>query len=302
MLSNFKQVLEKALEIGQVTISVAAAADKDVLTAVKSALDVGLARAILIGDAVNIETLAIEVGLTEGIQIIHEPDIDKAAIKAVSLVKDGEANVLMKGMINSSNFLRAVLDPNVGLRSGKILSHLAALEIPGEEKIVFLTDSGMILAPDLEQKKEILINAIQTLQKMGIEKPNVAVLAANEQVNPKIQATIDAMNLVEMSHKGLLPNCVIEGPMAMDVAARREAARHKGIESSISGQVDLFLVPTIEAGNMIGKTLVHYAHAKVAGVILGATRPIVLSSRADPLESKLNSLALAVLALGKYNS
>lgn len=296
MFRNFQEVLEKAKERKKLTISVAVAQDRDILKAIKLAEEVGLANAILVGNKDELIPLLEEVGFSSDISIIHEPDINKAALKAVSLVRRGDAQVLMKGMINSSDFLRAVLDDEEGLRSGRLLSHLAAFEIPGQEKLIFHTDGGMNIAPDLEQKKEILINAILALNAMGIEKPNVAVLAANEKVSPKMPATVDAKGLVEMWENGVFPPSVVEGPIALDVAVSPEAAAHKGIKSKITGNVDLFLMPTIDAGNICGKTLIYYLKAKMAGVVLGATNPIVLASRAETAQGKLNSIALACLA------
>lgn len=297
MLHNFKELVEKAKTLGKVTISVAVAQDEEVLVAIKAAEDAGLVRAILVGDAEAIKPLVAKVGLSAETQIIHEMDIDKAALEAVKKVSSGEAQIYMKGLLNSSNFLRAGLNAEYGLRSGKILSHFVALEIPGEKKLVYKTDGGMNIAPNLEEKKGILINAIEGLKNMGIENPNVAVLAANEQVNPKMQATVDAKGLVDLAAAGELPGCVIEGPIAMDVAASAEAAKHKGIPSKIAGDVDIYLVPTIEAGNIFGKIMVHFVKAKNAGVILGATHPMVMVSRSDTPESKFNSIALACVAL-----
>lgn len=297
MLRNLNDVMERARKLGKVTVAVAVAQDRDVLAAIKEAAAEGIVDAILVGDAGLIRPMASEIGLSDDTQIIHEPDADKAALIAVSLVSQGKAQVLMKGLINSSNFLKAALDRECGLRSGKILCHFAAFEIPGEKKLAFHTDGGMNIAPSLAEKKEILESALTTLHRMGIEKPNVAVLTANEQVNPKMPATLDAQALVKMGEEGQLPSCVIEGPIAMDVAASAEASKHKGISSKIAGQVDLFMVPNIEAGNMVGKTLVNYAKAKIAGMILGATHPIVMVSRSDSAEAKVHSIALASLTV-----
>ncbi len=293
MYRNFEEVIDGAKKLGRVKISVAAAQDKEVLEAVKEAYVLGLADPILVGDEAVIRPMLAEVGLPENTRIIDEKDIDKSALKAVELVHNGEAGVLMKGFVNSSNFLRAALNEEVGLRSGRILCHFAAFEIPGEKKLAYHVDGGMNIAPNLEQKKQIILLAIEALKSMGIENPNVAVLTANEQVNPKMPATVDAKALVDMAAAGEFPPCVMEGPIAMDVAASAEAAKHKGINSKIAGNVDIFVVPTIEAGNMIGKTLVYYAKAKIAGVIIGATNPIVMTSRADTAEAKLASIALA---------
>jgi phosphate butyryltransferase len=295
MLKSFSDVVERAKNKGRVTVSVSVAQDREVLMSLKQAYDLGLVQPVLVGDESLIKPLAEEAGLPDTVQIVNVENSDEAALKAAELVHDGEAQVLMKGIINSSNFLRAALNEKKGLRSGRILCHMAAFEIPGEKKLVFHVDGGMNIAPNLQQKKEIIINAIYALKAFGIEKPNIAVLAANELVNPKMPATTDAKALVEMAEAGELPPCVIEGPIAMDVAASAEAAKHKGIASKISGNVDLFVVPDIEAGNMVGKTLVYYAKAKFAGVVLGAANPIVLTSRSDTAEAKLNSIALACL-------
>lgn len=295
MFNNFNELFEAAKKLGRVTISVAVAQEPGILEAIREAEETGLAKAILVGDQKLINQMMGDIGLSKNTQIIDIPDPDQAALKAVELVHDGEAKVLMKGLINTSNFMRAVLNREKGLRGGGILSHFAALEIPGEKKLSFHTDGGINIAPDLYQKKQILTNSLLALKALGLNRPKVAVLAANEQVNPKMQAAVDAAALVAMVETGELPECEIEGPMAMDVAASREAAEHKGIDSRIAGDVDLFLFPDIEAGNLVAKALIKYAKASNAGVILGATHPIVLVSRSDKAESKLNSLALASL-------
>jgi phosphate butyryltransferase len=296
---SFDEILEKVKGRKSLTISVAVAQDKDVLEAIKLAMDAGLANAILVGDKREITEMLEEIGFSSDIPVIDEPDINKAALKAVSLVKRGEAQILMKGLINSSDFLKAVLDPGDGLRTGRLISHLAAFEVPGQDRLIFHTDGGMNIAPDLQQKKDILTNAILALNAMGIEKPNVAVLTANEKVNPKMPATVDAQALVEMWEAGEFPPSIVEGPIALDVAVSSEAAKHKGIISKITSQVDLFLMPNIETGNACGKTLIYYAGAKMAGLVLGAANPIVMTSRAETAIGKLNSIALACLAYGK---
>lgn len=299
MYGNYNEILEEIKSRGQVIVSVAVAQDKEVLTAIKLAQEAGIAQAILVGDAQLITPMLIEVGLSADTQIIHEPDTRKAALQAVSLVRNGKAQVLMKGLINSSDFLRAVLDKEAGLRTGRLLSHLATFEVPGQEKIIFVTDGGMNIAPTLQEKKDILVNSMLALHSMGIENPHVAVLTANEVVNHKMPATVDGEMLAEMSRAGELPSGIVEGPISLDVAISSEAARHKGIKSQISGKVDLFLVPTIEAGNIFGKSLIYFANGKMAGIILGATHPIVMTSRAETPEGKLNSIALACLVKSK---
>ena len=298
MYKNFDEVIAAVRKRGPQTISVAVAQDLDVLLAIKAAEEQGLVKPILVGEAAAIKPLAEKAGLT-GAPVVDEADQDEAARKAAELVRKGEAQVLMKGLVNSSNFLRAVLDKERGLRKSKLLCHLGVFETPGVDRLMYMSDGGMNVAPDLEAKKEILINVLATLKNMGMDKPNVAVMSHNEQVNEKIPSTTDAAALVEMGARGELPPCVIEGPMALDVAASAEAAKHKRIESKISGQVDVFLMPNIESGNMVGKALTNYAGAKMAGLILGASHPVVLASRSDTPEGKLCSIALACLSAPK---
>jgi len=292
---NYGEILAEVKSGGQVTVCVAVAQDKEVLEAIKLAQDMGIAQAILVGDAVLILPMLTQVGLAPDTPIIHEPDTWLAALKAVSLVKNGQAQVLMKGLINSSDFLRAVLDKKEGLRTGRLLSHLAAFEVPGQKKLIFVTDGGMNIAPTLQDKKSIVTNAMLALHSMGLKNPHVAVLAANEVVNHKMPATVDAESLVAMSRRGELPSGIVEGPISLDVAISPEAMNHKAIESKISGTVDLMLVPTIEVGNILGKALIYFANSKMAGIVLGATHPIVMTSRAETPEGKLNSIALACL-------
>jgi len=293
VLHNFAEVLDRAKQNGPVQVVVAAAQDEEALRAVKAACDEGLAEPTLVGDALLIRPMLAAVGLPTDTKIIHEADVAQAALKAASIVRETPSGILMKGLVNSSDFLRAVLNPEAGLRTGRLLCHLAAFEVPGDEKLVFHTDGGMNIAPTLAEKKDILLSALPALRALGIERPNVAVLTANEVVNPKMPATVDAQALVEMNRQGEFGVALLEGPIAMDVALSPEAAAHKKIKSEISGQVDLFMVPGIEAGNLLGKALIHCAKAKSAGVILGATHPVVMVSRADSASAKLNSIALA---------
>ena len=301
MLENFAHALAEAKKSGAQTIAVAVAQDKDVLLALKLAQDAEIAEAVLVGDAAEIKPMLQEVGLAADTRIVDEKDPAQAALKAVSLVRQGQAQVVMKGMLNTSDFLKAVLHPEQGLRSGSLLSHLAVFEVPGEKRLLYHTDGGMNIAPDLATKKGILKNALAALRALGLAEPKVAVLTANEQVHPKMQATVDAQSLVAAAAAVEFSPCVIEGPIALDVALNPEAARHKGIASRISGQVDLFLMPNIETGNVLGKSLLYYAGAHMAGLVLGATHPIVLTSRAETPEGKLHSICLACLAARKGN-
>ena len=295
MLRTFEDMQAAARARGKVRVAVAAAQDREVLEAIKAGLQAGLIEATLVGDPALIRPLAEELGILDQVTIVAEPDLDQASLVAAGLVHDGGAQVLMKGLVNSASFLKAALHPERGLRTGRLLSHLAALETPGKDKLEFLTDGGMNIAPGLEEKKRILENSLEAMAHMGISCPKVAVMCANEQVSPKMQATVDAQGLVEAWQAGAFTDCIVEGPIAMDVAVNPEAARHKGIRSQVTGQVDLFLMPNIDAGNMVAKTMIQYGKAKIAGVILGASHPMVMVSRSDDAEAKLNAIAMAAL-------
>jgi len=293
---NFRQILDKIKGRKPCVVSVAVAQDDVVLDALKRAYDLGFVKAVLVGDAGRIAPMLKTAGLPQDIPIVHEPDTQKAAEKAVALVRQGEAQVLMKGLVNTAVFMKAVLSSRNGLRSGKLLNTLVAFEIPGEDTLLFLTDPGLNTYPSLTEKKDILTNSIQFLQRIDIPHPNVALLASNEVVSPKLPATVDARSLVEMASKGVFPPATIEGPLALDVIARKEAASHKGIESRVAGKTDLILVPDIETGNAVVKALTSYAKATAAAIVVGATHPIVMTSRSETPEGKLCALALAQLA------
>jgi phosphate butyryltransferase len=294
LINSFTQIRDQLKSHATFSvISVAAAQDEQVIKTIQAAYEEGLAKAILVGDRNRIQEIIDKTGFSYPVEVIHEKDDKEAARRAVSLVNSGQADILMKGLINSSDFLHAVLQGEKRAGREGFLSHLAVFQIPGEKKLVFHSDGGMNIAPDLYAKKQILINGIQALHKMEIPLPKVAILTANETINPKMQATLDAARLMEMYQNGELPDCIPEGPITMDVALYKEAAQRKGIQSQISEDVDLFIMPNIEAGNITGKALVIYGGAKIAGIVLGTPYPIVLTSRAENAEGKQNSLILA---------
>lgn len=294
MLKDFDDLLAKARNCGASKVSVAQAEDQEVLKAVKLAEDMGLINPILVGDKNKIEENAKAVGLQK-YEIVHVENSEEVALEAVKVVRRGEAKILMKGLVNTSVYLRAVLNKEHGLRKGGLLSLLAVYELPGYHKLLYCTDSGVNVNPSIEQKKEILTNSLLALKSMGFEMPKVAALTSNEIVDPKIPATVDAALLVEMVKNNEIPNCIIEGPIAFDVAFDSNAAKHKGIDSKISGDVDLLMFPNIETGNFLGKSWLHFNKAKWAGIILGASSPVILGSRSDTADVKINSIALACL-------
>ncbi len=297
MYKNFEEMFAAAKCCPKKTISIAAAAEEHILLLADAIKHNDLCNVILVDDEQKIRALASECGadISEA-RIVDEKDPSKQALIAVSFVSSGEADIFVKGKINTSDFLKAVLNKNVGIRSGKRLSALSCYDVPGEKKLFFITDGGMNIAPDLETKVDILKNALQILNNFGIKKPKVALLSANEKVSSDMQSSVDAAAICRMADEGLLPEAIYEGPIAFDVAMRPEAAKTKGIQSQISGDVDLFLVPNIETGNCLGKAIGYFAHGQSAVLLAGALKPAVMTSRSASVSSKLNTIALAILA------
>jgi len=213
----------------------------------------------------------------------------------MELVGLGHAQIAMKGKIETGDFLRAALDKEVGLRVGRLLTHVGVFEIPGFDRLLFISDAGVVVAPTMEQKIEIVQNAIYVAQRLGVEEPKVAILAATEMVNPKIPTTLDAANLAKMADRGQIKGGIVDGPLALDNAISLESARIKGIKSEVAGCADILIAPDIEAGNMLAKALTYFAKARMAGIVVGGKSPLIVASRSDPHETKLVSMALGVL-------
>ena len=294
LIKDFPQLMERAAGYPRARVAIAAAEDREVLAAVKLGWEKGLISPILVGAEREIRDLAAELGfsLTES-EVVDVANAAASAKKAVELVSSGQADVVMKGLVGTPTFLKAVLNPEYGLRSGELLSHLAAFEIPRFPRLLFMTDGGVNIAPDLVQKKEILQNAIDAVVALGYSEPKVALLAAVEVVNPQMVATLDAAGLAKMADRGQIKGAVVDGPLALDNAIDREAALHKGIISPVAGAADILLVPDIEAGNVLAKSFSFLAGGTMAGIVMGSKAPIVLPSRADSAYSKLCSLVLA---------
>lgn len=298
---SYEDVHTQAAQMPKKTIAVGGAHDGEILEMVAMAAAKDMADFILVGKEQEIRQLAEEQGVTGGFTVIDEADDKEACLIASDLVRDGKADVLMKGMVNSSTFLRAVLDKERGLRTGRMLSHLAIFDVPSYPRLMFMTDGGMNASPDLEAKKKILANAIEALHRIGIEEPKVAAICANEMVDPKIVSTVDAAALAEEAASGAYGKCIVEGPTAMDLAVSKEAVAHKGLTSRIAGETDLFLFPDIECCNTVGKTLMYFADGKMTGLVLGAAAPVVMTSRTETAEGKLNSVLLACLIAAGAN-
>lgn len=291
-----KYAQDYANAMGPKKIAVANAQDEDVLKAIKEAVNENICKAILVGDADKITELAETVELDlNNIDIIDEKDGNEACRKAVELVSSGKADIVMKGLIDTSIILKAVLDKEIGLRTGNVLSHAAVFSVDTYHKFFIVTDAAMSIAPDAEEKRQIIENTLTLSRALGAQLPKVAVICAKEKVNPKMPATLDAQELVQMQKDGKITGCIIEGPYALDNAISKEAAEVKGIKGEAAGDADILLMPDIEAGNVLYKALTYLANAENAGIILGAKAPIVLTSRADSDKAKLNSIALSVL-------
>ncbi len=296
MAKSFTDLLNLAQEKGPKKVSVAVAEDIDVLGAVKEATEKNIAEPILVGSEEKIRQIAKELDFDlSNIEVIDEKDGEKACRKAVSLVSSGQAEVLMKGLIDTAIIMKQVLDKEIGLRTEKLISHVVVFNVPTYHKVLFVTDAAMNITPKLEQKKEIIENAVDLAHSLDIEEPKVAVIGAREKVSPKMEATVHAKELADMNKRGEITDCIVEGPFALDNAISKEAAIHKGVESDIAGEVDILLVPNIDAGNVLYKSLTYFAKAKSAGIIVGTKAPIVLTSRTDTREAKLYSIALGVL-------
>jgi phosphate butyryltransferase len=295
-IRTFAELLEAARVQGPKTVAVAAADQSEVMLASLDAEVADLAQVILVGDGEQIRRIADDEEFDiSRMEIIHIPQPGEAAWKVMNLVSDGQADIAMKGKVETSDFLRAALSKELGLRTGRLFTHVAAFEIPGFDRLIFISDAGVIVAPDLEQKVQIVQNAIDVAHALSINLPRVAVLAATEVVNPKIPTTLDAANLSKMADRGQIQGGLVDGPLALDNAISPESARIKGIKSDVAGYADILIAPDIEAGNVLAKAITYFAQGKMAGVVVGARCPLILPSRSDTREAKLISLALGVI-------
>ncbi|MFH1996303.1 MAG: bifunctional enoyl-CoA hydratase/phosphate acetyltransferase [Candidatus Omnitrophota bacterium] len=294
-MKTFKEVVQKTQNFPVKTLAVVEAADATVLKALAKARKTNVAQAILFGRKNEIKKMAKQCGVSlKDMTIRDTPNEIISAEEATRSVRNGIADILMKGLIHSDDFLRAVINKEYGLRSGSFMSHVFVLQ--REDKLILVSDGAMNIAPTFDHKAMIILNALYLAEILQIKRPRVAVLAAVELVNPAMPATVDAAAFYKMNTRGQFsPDCCIEGPFALDNAVNEFAAKHKNIKGDVAGRADVLIVPTIEAGNMLAKSFVYFAKGKIAGVVVGASAPVVLTSRADNAEAKFNSIALAVL-------
>jgi phosphotransacetylase len=296
MITNLQQLIELAQEKPPARVAVAAAAHKLVLQSVQRAVDRNLIIPLLVGIEADIRAEAEAIGWElKGEQIVPTPTNLAAADAAVDLVRQGEAQVLMKGYLHTDEMLRAILRKETGLRTDRLLSHVFLLEVPTYHKLLLITDAAINIHPDITEKASITQNAVDLARKLGVDVPKVAALSSIETINPKIPSTVHAACLHKMSERGQIKGAIVDGPLAFDNAISAEAAEEKGIKSPVSGDIDVVVVPDLDAGNILSKNLEYLASAKMAGIVMGASAPVVLTSRSDPPRARVYSLALASL-------
>jgi len=295
-IRTFADLVEQAKAKGPKVVAVAAGQQSEIMLAGLDAEIAGLAEVILVGDTERIRQIAAQEGFDiSRIDLVHVPRPRQAAHEVMKLVSEGRADIAMKGKVETSDFLRAALNRDLGLRTGRLFTHVAVFEIPEFDRLIFISDAGVVVAPDLEQKVQIVQNAILVAHALGIELPRVAILAATEVVNPKIPTTLDAANLSKMADRGQIRGGLVDGPLALDNAISPESARIKGIRSQVAGHADILITPDIEAGNVLAKAITYFAQGEMAGVVVGARCPLILPSRSDTRAAKLISLALGVM-------
>ena len=295
-ITTFDEMVTRAREVGPVQIAVAAAHDPEVLKAIDQAQREGIVEATLVGDWPAIEAYAAQTGVElSGTDIIHEPDLRLAARRTVGLARSGKVGVVVKGQIKTSELLSTALNRDVGIRGPGLLTHVAIFELPGMDRLVYLSDSGVVVYPDVYQKLEIINNVVAVARLFGVAQPKVAILAASETVHPKIPASIDALALAKMAEQGWVESAVVDGPLGLELAISPQVARLEESDSPIAGQADVLIVPNVEAGNIVAKGLLYFAHARMAGLVVGARVPIIISSRADSAETRYLSLAMAAV-------
>jgi phosphate acetyltransferase len=294
---KYEAMLERCRDLAPVTTAVAHPCEETALAGAIEAAEKGLIVPILVGPEAKIREIANAHGIKLGqTRIVDTPHSHASAAKAVELVRQGEAELLMKGSLHSDELLGAVVARETGLRTSRRISHVFIMDVPTYHKVLIVTDAAINIAPTLEDKADICQNAIDLAMSLGLRKPKVAILAAVETVNSKMQATLDAAALCKMADRGQIKGGVLDGPLAFDNAISAEAAKIKGIESKVAGEPDILLVPDLEAGNMLAKQLTFLANADSAGIVLGARVPIILTSRADSVRSRIASCGVAMLA------
>lgn len=296
MIPNFESLLNESKKQRKKIIAIAAAEDEAVISAIYDGVKEGIIEPLFIGNKSKIEDYCKKLDFDiSGFKLIPENDPAESARMAVQLVKEKKAELLMKGFVSTAALLKAILDKEKGIRKSQVLSHVALFQTAHYHKILGLTDAAMNIAPTMEEKISLIANAAEVFHKLGCPLPKVAMVCPVETVNSKIESTEHAAVLSTMNRRGQIKGCIVDGPLALDNAVSKEAAEHKGIQSDVAGDADLLVVHNLDAGNVLYKSLLFLGGAKTAAVVVGATVPVVLTSRADTEESKLYSIALATL-------
>lgn len=295
VLKNFDVLVEKVKSFPEAKkVVVAAAGDEHTLEAIAHAVGEGIVQPVLVGDKAKIDEICAKLELNVPAEDIYDvPDADEAAKKAVALIHEGKGDFIMKGKLETAQILKPVVNKETGLGTGRVMSHFVFDELPYYHKLLVTTDGGMMTYPTLEQKKDIIVNTVETLHALGYENPKIAVVAAVEKVNPKMPETVEADALKQMNLNGEITGCTIEGPISLDIALDKEIADIKGFESPVAGDADVILVPNIQVGNILGKSITVIAKGNMAGFIVGSKVPIVLTSRGSSAKEKFLSLVLA---------
>lgn len=295
-ITTFDEMIEEAITAGPKTVAIAAAADTEVLIAAEEVERKGIAHCHLVGDEAGIQTIARREGLTlNDMEITHQPDPVLAAQEGVRLAREGLADVVAKGQLKTEQLLSTALDRQFGIRRNRLLTHVGIFEIPGLDRLIYISDSGVVLYPTIYQKLEIIQNAVEVARLFGIERPRVAILAASETVHPKIASSIDALALSRMAIQGWVDNAFVDGPLSLDAAISPEAARIKNLSGEVAGRADVLIVPSVEAGNTMAKSILYFANGRMAGLVVGAKVPIIINSRADEHITRVLSIAMAVV-------
>ena len=298
-IQTFAQMVNAAQSMGPARIAVAAAADPEVLLAVAEAHAAGIAEAILVGDAAGIARLRREMRLDLGAAtILDEPEPKRAAIQVISLVAQGAADVVVKGRLKTEELLGAALRREGGIREENLLTHVGIFEIGRCDRLIYISDSGVVLYPDIRQKLEIIQNVVDVAHCFGLDCPKVAVLSSTESVDPGLPGGVDGLILSRMAQQGAVEGAWVDGPLSLDVAISAHAARVKGVEGPVAGAADILIVPNVETGNIMAKSIQYFGHGRMAGLVVGARAPILISSRADVAETRFLSLAMAAIVVG----
>ena len=295
VIRNFDQLLESALERAPKRVAIVGGGQRQTLHAARLARGLGLAHCILIDDPARLRALAADEGIDlAGMELIEEYDMVQAAYRSVEMVHAEEVDMVMNGRARPVELMKAALDREKGLRIGKVITDVSVFEIPGFDRLIFVSDVAIVVSPNLAQKVAIVQNAIDTAIELGVKLPKVAILASTEMVNPEMPANMDAANLSKMAERGQIHGGLVDGPLALDNAISLKAAKMKDIKSQVAGHADILITPDVESGNILAKALAYFAKGRMAGVVVGAKCPIVMPSRSDPPQQKMLSLALGI--------